>query len=119
MRVGRVVLAVCVAARACVASHATAKKPPRRLDTIRSDDGSDDSGDACIAASVAADAAAVKAKLEDSKKAASGVESRLEKEMDKLKRDHDTEIANVVATHLEQGKETNCGIRQIIRQYVR
>ena len=31
----------------------------------------------------------------------------------------DTEIANVVATHLEQGKETNCGIRQIIRQYVR
>jgi hypothetical protein len=30
----------------------------------------------------------------------------------------DTEIANVVATRLEQGKETNCGIRQIIRQYV-
>ena len=30
----------------------------------------------------------------------------------------DTEIANVVTTHLEQGKETNCGIRQIIRQYV-
>ena len=29
-----------------------------------------------------------------------------------------TEIANVVATHLNQGKETNYGIRQIIRQYV-
>jgi hypothetical protein len=31
----------------------------------------------------------------------------------------DTEIANVVVTHLEQGKETNCGIRQIIREYVK
>ena len=30
----------------------------------------------------------------------------------------DTEIANVVVTHLDQGKETNCGIRQIIREYL-
>ena len=30
----------------------------------------------------------------------------------------DTEIANVVIRHLDQGNETNCGIRQIIREYV-
>ena len=30
----------------------------------------------------------------------------------------ETEIANVVVTHLDQGKETDCGIRQIIRKYL-
>ena len=30
----------------------------------------------------------------------------------------ETETANVVVTHLNQGKETNCGIRQIIRKYL-
>jgi hypothetical protein len=30
----------------------------------------------------------------------------------------ETEIANVVVTHLDQGKETDCGIRQIIREYL-
>lgn len=30
----------------------------------------------------------------------------------------ETEIANVVVTHLDQGKETDCGLRQIIREYL-
>lgn len=30
----------------------------------------------------------------------------------------ETEIANVVVTHLDRGKETDCGIRQIIRKYL-
>lgn len=30
----------------------------------------------------------------------------------------ETEIANVVVTHLDRGKETDCGIRQIIRDYL-